>query len=178
MHFSIIAAIDADRGIGLNGMIPWRLPSDMAFFRTTTIAAPGRPPNAVIMGRRTWMSLPKQFQPLPNRVNVVLTSKSNLLMPPEVFIAANLTDAMHRIARQGHIGDVFVIGGAAVYETAILHPDCDTLLLTEIESRFSCDVFFPPIPDFFHEISRSPKQEENGLVFSFVTYRRRGAEHA
>lgn len=70
---NMVVAASSDNGIGLDGQLPWRLPKEMKHFKTVTSSAPEGMTNAVVMGRKTWLSIPAKFRPLPNRLNVVLT---------------------------------------------------------------------------------------------------------
>ena len=84
--FSIIVAFDSKYGIGKNGELAWHLPSDLKHFKeiTTAVSNPVKK-NAVIMGRKTWDSLPQKFRPLGGRVNMILTKEKNINLPPEVL---------------------------------------------------------------------------------------------
>lgn len=174
MDFSVIAAVDKNRGIGKGGKLPWALKGDMAHFKAVTMheAVPGRP-NAVVMGRTTWDSLPTRFRPLPGRQNTVLSRQqlSGLKLPPGVQQAASLDEALQVLA-QASVGEIFVIGGGSVYAEAVKHPQCTTVYLTEIDSTFACDTFFPPLPSGFVDVERSAPENEGGLSYKFVTYRR------
>lgn len=124
----MIAAIDQEAGLGKDNQIPWpRLAKDMTFFRRTTIG------NAVIMGRKTWDSLPKQ--PLPDRINIVLSHTAKPLRGATV--ATNL-DAAFEVARDR---SAFVIGGASIYSQAI--DGASKVYLTRVTGSYGCDVFFP-----------------------------------
>jgi dihydrofolate reductase len=171
MKFSLIAAADEKMGIGKNGRLPWglKLPTDLAFFHKTTR---GRGKNAVIMGRATWESVPENRRPLPDRLNIVLTHQNNSPLPSVVLRAASLPEALQK-AEQKNAEEIFVIGGAKVFEEAIQHPDCQTIYLTEVSGDFQCDTFFPKIdPAQFKKISESAPHEENDIKFRFIKYQR------
>jgi dihydrofolate reductase len=172
MKFSLVAAADEKMGIGINNSLPWRLKGDLKFFSDiTTTSVPGKI-NAVIMGRKTWESLPEKSKPLKDRVNVVL-SRGEMELPTGVILATSLEDTFEKLAARGDIGGVFVIGGASIYAQAINHIDCDAIFLTEVSGDFKCDAFFPYIPDsIFHKESVSKEQEENGIKYRFAVYRR------
>jgi dihydrofolate reductase len=150
--------------IGRADTLPWYLPEDLRHFRETTTG------HAVIMGRRTWDSLPPKVRPLPGRRNLVLTRQSRWQaegaeVVPSLDAALTLLQGPAR---------AFVIGGAAVYAAAL--PQADELHLTEIHQDFDGDVFFPPFDrGAFVEISRQPRQAATPepFAFDFVTYRRR-----
>lgn len=159
MNFTIIAAMDENRGIGKNNGLPWHLSADLKHFSTTTKGG------TVIMGRKTWDSLPEQYRPLKERLNIVI-SRSELALPEGVKLAHSLDEALKQAE-----GKSFVIGGASLYAEAIQHPACKELLLTEIEGTTDCDAFFPEIPAGFLMKEMSEEIEEKGQIFRFVTYR-------
>lgn len=139
MDFRVIVAADELWGIGKDGVMPWWLPEDMARFKTLTTGVGNA---AVIMGRKTWDSLPTRFRPLPGRRNVVLSRA--------MFVAGDLRgtplcgslDAALRFCEDTAITDVWVIGGAEVYRKALQHPSCVGLEITRVGGRHDCDVFF------------------------------------
>ncbi len=139
----IVAATAADFGIGYNDTIPWKIPEDMKHFRTVTTSV--KPPQScVIMGRRTWESLPASACPLPHRRNLVLSRGNALQLPVGVDCAKSFGEALDKCRTwqaQGVVGQVFVIGGAQLYEEAIAHPDCTTVRLTLVTApEFRVDV--------------------------------------
>jgi len=170
-NFSIIVALDEGRGIGKAGILPWHLPADLKHFKAMTTASAGAGSNVLIMGRKTWESIPDKFRPLPGRLNVVITSQRDYPLPEGVFRVPSLEKALAVFCAKedGDMGDIFVIGGAKVFSEAICHPLCQRIYLTRIYSRFDCDVFFPEIPEKFVEAASSRKYEENGKTFSFLT---------
>lgn len=171
MNFSLIVAADEKMGIGKNGTLPWgmKLKSDLAFFHKTTFGNGG---NAVIMGRTTWQSIPENRRPLTERFNLVLTRQDNFQLPPNVLRSASFQEALQK-AEAKKSAEIFVIGGAKVFEEAIRHSNCEAIFLTEVSGDFSCDTFFPNIdPKTFKKISESKMHEENGIKFRFTEYRR------
>ncbi|MEO8410218.1 MAG: dihydrofolate reductase [Propionivibrio sp.] len=160
---ALIAAVAANRAIGKDNELLWHLPADMAYFRATTRG------QAVIMGRKTWDSLPKRFRPLPGRQNIVV-SRNAVYAAPGAAVVGSLEAA---IATAGEAKNAFVIGGAELYRQAL--PSADLLYLTEIEQSMDGDVFFPPVDrGEWQEISRSAPHTDPscGLSFSFVVYQR------
>jgi dihydrofolate reductase len=127
----LIWAQAANRVIGADGAIPWHLPEDMAHFRAVTGGA------TVVMGRRTWESLPPRFRPLPGRRNVVLTRDPG-------WTADGAEIRRDLAAALSGPGDVWVIGGAHVYAAAL--PVADLIELTELREEVAGDVLAPPIP--------------------------------
>lgn len=157
-------------GIGVNNRVPWWLKGDLKYFSELTCgAAPGKI-NAVIMGRKTWESLPEAHRPLKRRLNVVLSRNGGGVDTAAVIWASSLEEAMQKLGERKDLDQVFVIGGANVFAQAIKHPDCSRIFLTEVLSAFECDTFFPKIPEKFKKISESAIMEENGLKYMFVVY--------
>lgn len=163
MKVALVAAVAKGGVIGLNGTIPWRLPEDMARFRAATIGHP------VVMGRRTWDSLPDRFKPLPGRRNIVVTRNPGW-RAEGAEAARSLEDALELVAGEERVS---VIGGAELYAAAL--PLADELLLTEIELDVEGDTFFPAYErSAFAETEREERRStEDGTRFAFVTYARR-----
>ncbi|CAM9628065.1 unnamed protein product [Chrysoparadoxa australica] len=150
----VVAATAGSLGIGRQGTIPWRLKGDMAFFKNLTITtsheAKAGTTNAVIMGRKTWVSIPERFRPLVGRRNVVLSRnpriREELTLPDDVMVAASLGDALEMLASSDmmdKIDRVFVVGGGEVYREAVALPQCSKIYITEVLSDVECDTFFP-----------------------------------
>lgn len=177
----VVAAAEQNWGIGLRQQIPWRLPTDMKHFKDITVRAPQAgdassppPQHAVIMGRKTWESLPPKFRPLPHRFNVILTRNSDYRsahsVSESVGIASSLPEALALIdAKRDAIDQVFVIGGSAVYEEALNYAGCTTVHLTTVHGAFECDAFFPSnvYERGFKCVSSSEVMTENGISFAF-----------
>ncbi len=158
---SLVAAVARDGVIGSAGGIPWRIPEDARRFRAVTIGHP------VVMGRRTWDSLPTRFRPLPGRRNVVVT-RNQSWAATGADRAGSLADALDLLTGAPR---VFVIGGGELYAEAL--PLADELLLTEIDVEVAGDTFFPRFDrDVFAETSRESHVTEDGTPFAFVTYAR------
>ncbi|MBP9717751.1 dihydrofolate reductase [Candidatus Gracilibacteria bacterium] len=166
--FSIIAAVDEERGIGKSNFLPWRLPADLKYFSEKTASSPN---NWVIMGRNTWESLPAKHRPLPGRRNLVITRQEKYLVHDVVMTAGSLDEALKIIERQDH-DEVFVIGGAQIFAGAIKHPALKTMYLTEIEGTFDCDTFFPEFDKSTFMRTEDPRgaMQENRITFRFVVY--------
>jgi dihydrofolate reductase len=168
MTLVLIAAVARNGVIGRDNALLWSLPEDMKHFRAVTMGA------SVVMGRKTWDSLPARFRPLPGRQNIVLSRQAGF-QAPGASVAPNLDDAAALAAQRGATR-VFVIGGEQVYRAAL--PLADELLLTEIERDYDGDAHFP---DFdraeFIEVAREHHRAAppNDVDFAFVTYRRRSA---
>ena len=162
MTIALVAAIARGGVIGRDNTIPWRLPEDVAYFKALTTGHP------VVMGRRTWCSLPDRFRPLPDRRNVVVT-RNPAWHGEGAERAASLGEALQLLGGEAR---VFVIGGAELYAAAL--PVADQLLLTEIDADVEGDTFFPPFDRAaFDEVSRERHVSADGTAFSFVVYARR-----
>ena len=131
--------------------------------------------NAVIMGRITWESIPQEFRPLPQRINLVLSRNSSLSKPDGVLQAGSLEKALNAFSASPYdkqVENIYVIGGRQIFQEAIAHPLCQKIYLTKILHAFKCDVFFPPIPPGFQEYHRSQTYSEKDLQFYFAEYHR------
>lgn len=154
MSLSLIAAISENNCIGKKNALPWYLPEDLQHFKKLTTG------HTVLMGRKTWESIPEKFRPLPNRKNIVITAQANFIVPQKVAVFHSISDA---IAAHKH-EQVFIIGGAHVYAQTIAL--ADTLYITEVHQFIDGDVFFPEIDKhIWKEIERQDYEK-----FSFVTY--------
>jgi dihydrofolate reductase len=161
--FAIVVAIDDNYGIGKDGTLPWRLKEDMRHFKELTTS--GAEMNSVIMGRKTWESIPAKFRPLPGRVNVVLSRNG--------YDGASTVRASLDEALQVPAGKVFVIGGGAIYEEAIKHPLCTELWLTRVSGDFNCDTRFPRYEKLFRPESVVARFNENGIDYDIGRWVRR-----
>jgi dihydrofolate reductase len=151
--------------IGRDGGMPWRLPEDLAHFKRTTLNHP------VIMGRRTWESLPPKVRPLPGRRNIVLSSDPQW-SAPGARSCASLQEALD-LCSDG--GEVWVIGGARLYAQAL--PMAERLVVTEIDADFEGDTRFPAWDRrAFVETGRETHRASapNDFDYAFVVYQRRG----
>jgi len=162
----LIWAQARDRVIGKDNTIPWRLPEDMAHFKALTM---GRP---VIMGRKTWDSLPPRFRPLPGRPNIVVTRQPGW-QADGAQRAGSLAEA---VALCPADGDAWVIGGAEIYAQAL--PLAATAAVTEIDAAFDGDAHAPVLGDGWVETAREPHTGAGGLPYSFVTWRNTRVPHS
>jgi dihydrofolate reductase len=176
---ALVAALTGTRGIGFKGGIPWKLPKDMEYFARLTRST--RHPlkrNAVIMGRITWESLPAKFRPLPDRLNVVLTSRKEVLyVCPSVVVCSSLTEALSQVESMDDIETLYIIGGERVFAEAIAMKECTRLYLTHITSLgdpLVCDRHFPDYEHLgrFQKTSESQRfvDAASNLEFTFAEY--------
>jgi dihydrofolate reductase len=176
LEVSIIVAIDKNNGIGINGKMPWRLSSDMRYFKkiTTKTSDPNKR-NVVIMGRKTWESLPERYRPLSDRINAVLSRKKNIDLPSDVMSFNCLNTALSHFNSSkiiNSINKVFIIGGGEIYKETLSNKLGNKLYTTKIFSNFSCDTFFPNFEKDFSLIKTSGILKETDLDFAFEVYKK------
>lgn len=155
MSIKIIAAVGKNNELGKNGDLIWHFKEDMQFFKKTTTGS------TVIMGRKTFESLPKA---LPNRRNVVISSNKNYKAD-----GAEVVDSVQSALNVTDKDSVFIIGGASVYKTFL--PYADVIYLTEIEAECpDADTYFPEFDKSNYSREVLSTTSENGIDFSFVKY--------
>ncbi len=160
-HIALVAAFGKDtRAIGKDGKLLWQLPEDLARFKQLTQGHP------VIMGRKTWDSLPSKFRPLPGRTNIIVTRIEDY--PTEgAVVAHSLPEALSLAKRAEGADEIFVIGGGELYRAAL--PFADRLYLTLVESDATGDTFFPAYTDDFTTVLHDePHASEDGLAYRFL----------
>lgn len=172
-ELALVVAADLDGGIGAGGELPWRLPGEMRHFVAVTRTSAEGKRNAVIMGRRTWESIPARFRPLAGRLNVVLTRSAGLELPAAAVRAPDLDGVLESLAGDAAIDRAFVIGGATVYGAAIERPECREIVLTRVLARFPCDAFFPRFEDRFERVEILGEGSDGGVEYRFERWRRR-----
>ena len=151
----MIVAVGSDNEIGKNNDLLWHLPSDLKFFKATTM---GR---SIIMGRKTFQSLPKA---LPGRKNIVISSDPGFNAP-----GATVVTDIEAALRESETDEVFIIGGASIYKAYF--PLADKLYITEVEfSDPEADVYFPDIDLSLWKKEILDEGEENGLKFKHILY--------
>lgn len=174
---TLIVAATVKNGIGKNGTLPWpMLKKEMAYFaRVTKRVMPSSLPsssadansqaqtppniqNVVVMGRKTWDSIPPKFRPLPQRTNLVISRQSNidsipisLLESGDVLVASDIASGLATLASNAQsgktrsLGRVFVIGGGAIYKAALEMEEAKQVLLTRVQGEWDCDTHFPDL---------------------------------
>ena len=153
----IIAAVARNRVIGKDNRLVWHIPEDMARFKALTSG------HTVVMGRRTWESLPPRFRPLPGRRNIVITRQPGYAAP-----GAELADSLESALQLASTATVvFIIGGEQIYAQAM--GIADRLEITEVELEPEGDAWFPEIAAVDWE--KTAKTDE--ISYAFVTYRHR-----
>ncbi|CAD7935025.1 unnamed protein product [Amoebophrya sp. A120] len=169
-----IVAQCPNRGIGNQGQLPWaKLPEDMKRFKTITMATKGKEKkNAVLMGRKTWESIPAKFRPLDGRLNVVLTSDSEGFTQAcegKAVAKASFSDAVAYCEEDSSVESIFVIGGERAFTEGMAF--YSNIYLTRVGKQFDCDVFFPQINlEEFKPVEVSKTKSYDEIPFDFVKY--------
>jgi len=165
MNLSIVAAIDLNAGLGNKGDLPWpRLSGDLRRFKWLTEGS------SVVMGRKTFESIGK---PLPKRQNIVLSGSRHF---PGTIQAKNFYSALVKAKGASQNGDVFVIGGASLYELAMAHESLQNMHLSVVHGTFEADVFFPAwSPNDWKEVLRVTQlpNEKNPYMHTYVHFVRK-----
>jgi len=160
MNLTLIVAISENKVIGFKNKVPWRIPEDMRRFKKLTINHP------VIMGRKTYESIPDNFRPLPDRKNIVLSRSLN--SQEGICVARNMEDALELTKGR----DSSIIGGESVYQLFL--PLIDKLEITRVYRDFEGDVFFPEINwDKWKLSIIEDGVSEKDIHYSFLTYLRK-----
>ena len=169
MRISIHAAVSLNGAIGRDGGLPWRLSSDLRRFKAETMGKP------LIMGRKTWESLPRR--PLPGRPNIVVTRREDYVAEG-AETAASLAEALSLAAKARAADEICIVGGGEMYRQAMAVADC--LKLTRVLAEVEADTFFPPIdPKTWQLVSEEdlPRGEKDTHATRYAVYARRAAVH-
>ena len=157
MKLGMIYARSRNGVIGKDGVMPWHLPEDLAHFKQVTMGCP------VIMGRKTWESLPPRFRPLPGRLNIVVSRQ-----PDWNAEGATLASSLHEaVTLCADHPQAWIMGGAQIYSQAA--PLADTAEITEIDADFEGDAFAPELGPQWKEVRRERHTSASGIQYSFVT---------
>ena len=157
MSISLIAAISKNNCIGRDNDLPWHIPEDLEFFKKMTKG------KVVLMGRKTWESIPEKYRPLPGRTNVVISRQLDYKVPEGVYLFENVDIALDYFKDK----DVMVSGGGQIYEATIGR--ADTLYITHVEQEIPNGHAFFPVIDLpkWKEVERTDRDG-----YSFVTYKK------
>lgn len=194
---TIIVAATTKNGIGKNGALPWpMLKKEMAYFARVTKRVPmptdtgsvqsdatkqsmleGTRRNVVIMGRKTWDSIPPKFRPLKDRTNIVITSQARSELgdiPEDVVVASSVLDGLQSLealvkeSKALPVGRAFVIGGTSIYKAALDLPNLQHILLTRIRQDYECDTFLPVELDDDKDSSSEWQKKSHQRLEAFV----------
>jgi dihydrofolate reductase len=159
---SIIAAISEDNGIGYQNSLLWHLPEDLKRFKKLTLG------HTVIMGKKTWESLPKK--PLPGRINIVITDDPQEVIENSIT-AYSIEDALNKCGKED---EVFIIGGGSVYRQFMAI--ADRLYITHIHKKAQADIYFPLIsPDTWETVEKEEHMADNNddIPYTYIVYKRK-----
>lgn len=162
MDISIIVAASTNNVIGKENGLPWRLPTDMKFFKDKTQG------HTVIMGRKSWDSIPAKYRPLPNRINVVMSRDETLKLDCDL-VSSNLENVIKYFTEQSSDDELFIIGGGELYKQAF--PMASKLYLTRVLAEVEGDTYLEGFnPEEWTLKSTSEVLTENGFQFVFEEY--------
>jgi dihydrofolate reductase len=168
MRVSLIVAMAENRVIGIGNRLPWRLSRDMEHFRRTTMGHP------VIMGRQTYLSIPRKFRPLSGRKTIVLTRNPQVAKEVEAEGCVSLPSLELAFFRERDSEQVFLAGGASVYRYALERNLVHEVILTEVRAAPEGDAWFPELPDpaawVGEPIGSFPADEKNEYAAEIVRY--------
>jgi len=175
MIFSIILAIDDKLWLWKDNDLAWKIKEDMIYFKNiTTNTSNKSKKNAVIMGRKTWESIPEKFRPLPGRINCILTRKiTKIEENNSIFYFNSIDKCLENLFNNKEIENIFVIWWANLYNQVLDNPKLDKIYITRIKWDHNCDVFFDWIPENFNLESENIEKEENYIKFKFEVYKKR-----
>ena len=178
MKFNIILATDSKNWIWKDNNLAWKISEDLKYFKQITENTQDLAKlNAVIMGRKTWESIPSKFRPLPNRINCILSRSlkyedTNSKIDNYVLHFNDFEHCLEELEKKENVENIFLIGWASLYNQFINHPKLDKIYLTKVEWDYNCDVFFDWVQDNFVVESYTDTKDENWVKFSFWIYKR------
>ncbi|CAD5112210.1 DgyrCDS1443 [Dimorphilus gyrociliatus] len=181
IKFNLIVAMCNNRGIGYNGKLPWPiLRKDMAFLaKVSTETKDQNKRNAVVMGRKTWLSIPEKRRPLKDRINIIISTTIKNLTDPNTYVVNSFEDSIKLIKKkQSEIEGIYVFGGSSVYEKALNSNYACRVYLTKVYADFECDTFLPEFEsskDFiYHQLENTSfntgVQTDNNIEHQLFIY--------
>jgi dihydrofolate reductase / thymidylate synthase len=178
MHFKVIVACDLKNGIGKNNDIPWKLTKELKYFKKiTTHTTTPLLKNVVIMGRKTWDSIPQKFKPLQDRINIVITRTPDQFKDEEInnndlFFCSSLANAKTLVMNIMHSDkdNTFIIGGESIYRDALQNHSCSKIYYTEVCEKYECDTFFPILNEEFKLQSVSKFIQDNETYYRNLVF--------
>ena len=163
---NMIVAYCKNRGIGIGNTLPWKIKNELKYFKDLTTANKN---DCVIMGKNTWLSLPKK--PLPNRTNIILSSSlKKEELPKDILLFNNKDCLMKHINQQNYTA--WIIGGEKIYNSFISSNELENIYVTFINENYNCDTFFPKIPKKFKCIEKSSYKMSNNIFYRFEIYKK------
>ena len=170
--FNLIVAHDEHNGIGKNGKMPWHIPQELQYFKTkTTTTEDPLKKNAVIMGRKTWESIPTAFSPLKDRYNIILSRQKHQTDKILTSFSNSLENALEKCSSNNTIENIFIIGGANLYKQTLFHELREYVYITKIFKTFACDAFFPEYTSKLILLEKEALLEYQGKPFQYYKYK-------
>lgn len=176
---NLISAVCENNGIGIKGTLPWKLKKEMEYFtKLTTYTEASDCQNAVVMGRKSWESIPPKYKPLSGRLNVVISTTQNNFADG-VLSYKSVSEAIETLqAGFPNIETIWVIGGYRIYKEGLDKKLFDKLYITTIRKQFECDAFFPQFNLDDYQMIEEPDiptaiQEENGIQYEYKVYKKK-----
>ena len=165
---NMIVAHCRNKGIGFQNKIPWYIPDELKYFKIITSAHKN---SSIIMGKNTWLSLPKK--PLSNRNNIILSNSLNKF-DIERYNNTKLFKTKEEILNYINVKQTpyWVIGGETIYKSFINCEELEYIYVTKIEEDYVCDTFFPEIPENFKLITNSNLKNTNNIFYKYEIYRK------
>lgn len=163
MKINIIVAYSKNYAIGKENKLLWHLADDMAFFKQQTSG------KTVVMGKNTFLSLPRKFRPLPNRKNIVISRQESIEEHENLSWYKSLEEAISSLKKTGE--EIYIIGGGTIYEQTL--PLADVVYATEVNFNIEGDTYFPPLSPqkWTRQVLHSfPKNDKNEYDFEVVKY--------
>lgn len=174
--FSIILAVDNENGLWINNSLAWDIPKDRKYFKKiTTQTTDVSKQNAVIMGRKTWESIPEKYRPFSKRFNCILSQdyKNGAQNSQWAYEFNSLEACLKHLDSFSTIESYFIIWGAKLYNSVLKHKRLKRAYITRIYEKYHCDVFFDWLPLDFKLISRSKRENQNGVEYEFSIYEKK-----
>jgi len=173
MLYNIIVAYELNRGIGFQNKIPWRIPPDMKRFKEITSK---KSMNCVVMGRKTWDSIPPKFRPLSDRINIILSQSMNNdseLNEANTYVCRSFDDfddLINKLSPLHDLSEIFFIGGEQIYKEATRRYKINKYYLTQVLQKYECDSFLSDIDLSGHKLIESSTHTEKTLPYRFQVY--------
>ncbi|XP_050294056.1 dihydrofolate reductase-like [Anthonomus grandis grandis] len=179
IKFNLIVSTCENNGMGINGDLPWRIPSETEYYlQITTECKEQSKKNAIILGRKSWEATP--WKPHPNCINLILTRSDDLDLSgyPDTYTCKSLADAVQKLEEdedlKKRVGDVWITGGSTVYKDALNSKHFYRLYHTRIFHPYECDTYFPTIPQHVKRVEdpRIPQgiKEDAGHKYLISVY--------
>jgi len=165
----VIVAMDKNRGIGKDGKLPWHLKKEMQYFKDTTSETMDfDKKNMVVMGRKTWESIDEKYRPLEGRLNCVITRNKHY-EAEGADVCYSLGEALRKAEQSDEVDNVFIIGGAQMFELAL--PIANGAYITQINKEFDCDTFLEELPtNYIKKPENLGSEEENATAYEFLYF--------